>query len=111
METIDLGSMAGVVAATWSVVALLGQIAGTSWLKSFGAVVAANQQLAALFVAVALAMLSKVSGIGFVDSDWLALALQAVGAALTAGLVQDKIAKPVAKAATSKGTTDGTDVR
>lgn len=110
--TIDLGSMAGVVAATWILVALLGKVSGpTAWAAAFGQFIAANQQLAALGVAALLAVLSKLAGIGFVESGWLALALQAIGSALTAGLVQDKIAKPVTQVTSAKGTGNGTDVR
>ena len=111
METIDLGSMAGVVAATWIVVALLGKVSGPAGMDAVGKFVAANQQLTALGVAALLAVFSKLAGIGFMESGWLALAMQAVGSALTAGLVQDKIAKPAAQVTSTKGTGNGTDVR
>jgi len=97
MDTLDLTTVGGVVVATWFMVGVLGKMGGTPWLAVLGALVKANQELAAIVCAVGLTCAVKAAGIGFETVAWPQAILQAFVAALAAGLSQDKIAKPTTR--------------
>lgn len=90
---IDITTIGGVIAATWALVAILGKLKGK--LQPAGDLVAQNQELFSILIAVILVMVVRFAGMGFQESTGLQLIIQAILAALTAGVAHDKLAKPL----------------
>lgn len=86
MTDLDLVTFAGIAAATTALVGAL--------KASMPVVIAGREAILSLVIAPALAVASKLSGIGFADQPWLAVGIAGILAGAGAQVIHDKVVNP-----------------